>query len=203
MLVIMRRSRLKTVGSVFLLVAMLGAGCQSESDRRAQGAPVTTDSSVPSSTAPIQPASSSGICAAPGTLTELTVTRTDEWPRNQIAFVSPDLVTSSDAAAVADVARIACQLPVVPAGASRNCPVDFGVTYALSFKAGTAEVETITADPAGCPSVTGLGPPRATGPTFWDQLAAALGLPAPQEYCNPFRGRLPTAPDQCGPLLRA
>ena len=199
--VIMGRSRLQTVGSVVVLVAMLGAGCRSESDPPAQRVPATTDASVPSRTAPIQPASSSGICDDPDTLTELMVTRTDEFPRNQIAFVFPDHVTSSDASAVAGVARIACQLPVVPAGEARNCPADFGVTYGLTFTAGTAQVETITADPAGCPSVTGLGPPRGAGPTFWDQLAAALALPAPREYCDPFRGRLPTAPSQCGPLL--
>jgi hypothetical protein len=129
------------------------------------------------------------------------VTRTDEFPQNQIAFVFPSVVTSSNAAAVANVARIACQLPLVPSGESRNCPADFGVTYALTFKAVTAEIVTITADPTGCPSITGLGPPRSAGPTFWDQLAAALGLPAPREYCDPFRGRLPTAPAQCGPLV--
>ncbi len=129
------------------------------------------------------------------------MTRTDEFPLNQIVFVFPDLVTSSNPAAVSGVARIACQLPDFPSGASRNCPVDLGVTYLLKFKSDTTEIETITADPTGCPSITGLGLPRAAGPTFWDQLAAALALPTPRDYCDPFRGRLPSVPAQCGPPI--
>lgn len=182
-----------------VLVALLGAGCQSSSDPPAPTAPVTTGAVKASDTAPNRASSSPELCGAPGSVTELSVTRTDEFPQNQISFVFPDHVTSSDAAAVADVARAACQLPVEPSG--EYCPADFGVSYTITFMAGTVEMGTITADPAGCPSVTGLGPPRAAGPSFWDQLAVALALPAPREYCDPFRGRLPTAPDQCGPPL--
>jgi hypothetical protein len=91
-------------------------------------------------------------------------------------------------------------LPDFPSG-EYSCPLDDGVTYALDFKRGTVEVGTVTADPTGCPTLTGLGPTRAAGPSFWDQLAVAVGLPAPREYCDPFRGRLPTAPTRCGPAL--
>jgi hypothetical protein len=128
------------------------------------------------------------------------VTRTDPFPENHITFVFPDHVVSSDATAMAAVAVAACGLPVFPPVAY-SCPFDSGVTYALTFLAGGTEVGTLTADPAGCPSLTGLGPARAADPRFWDQLAVALALPAPREYCDPFRGRLPTAPSQCGPLL--
>ncbi|HVA03538.1 MAG TPA: hypothetical protein VMU64_07270 [Acidimicrobiales bacterium] len=120
------------------------------------------------------------------------MTRTDEFPQNQISSAFADHVTSSDAAAIAAFARTACPAPVLPF--EENCPADFGVTHALNFLVGTAEMETITADPAGCSSLTGLGPTRAGGPSFWDQLAVALVLPAPREYCDPFRGRLPGAP---------
>ncbi len=161
--------------------------------------PVPTGVSIPPSPAPTRAASPARICHAPDTLTGLSVTRTDEFPENEISFVLPDHVTSSDAFAVAEVARTACQLPILPSG--RFCPEDFGVTYALTFMAGTTPIETVTGDPAGCPSLMGLGPTRAAGPSLWDELAVALGLPAPREYCDPFRGRLPTAPTQCGPLL--
>jgi hypothetical protein len=194
------RSRLPTYGSGFLLVVLLGAGCQSASGPPPPTVPVTTGASIPPSTAPSQAATSSGICRAPDTLTDLSVTRTDEFPQNQASFVFPDHITSSDATAVADVARAACQLPVLPSGAY-SCPADLGVTYVLTFMAGTAEMGTITADPTGCPSLTGLGPTRVAAPSFWDELAVALALPAPREYCDPFRGRLPTAPTQCGPRL--
>jgi hypothetical protein len=193
------RSRLPRYGSGVLLVALLGAGCESASGPSPPTVPVTTGASIPPSTAPTQAASPASICRAPDTLTGLSVTRTDEFPQNEISFVFPDHVTSSDAVAVAAVARAACQLPVLASG-EYSCPDDFGVTYALTFSAGSADMGTITADPAGCPSLTGLGPTRAAGPSFWDNLAVALGLPAPREYCDPFRGRLPTAPTQCGPL---
>lgn len=195
--VIVGRSRRLRWGSGVVLVALLGAGCQSAADPPAPSAPVATGASIPPDTAPTPASSSSELCGAPGSVTELSVTRTDAFPQNQISFVFPDHVTSSDAAAVSDVARAACQLPVEPSG--EFCPADFGISYTLIFMAGTVEVGTITADPTGCPSVTGLGPTRAAGSRFWDQLALALALPAPREYCDPFRGRLPSAPDQCGP----
>jgi len=141
-------------------------------------------------------ASASGICSAPGTLTGLSVTRTDAFPQNQISFVFPAHVTSTDA--IAGVARAACQLEDFPPGAT-TCPAALGIRYDVAFRAGNVVFGTVTADPTGCPSLTGLGPPRWAGPSFWDRLAEALGLPAPREYCDPFRGRLPTAPVQCGP----
>ncbi len=150
--------------------------------------------------APPRLVAATGICSAAGTLTELSVTRTDAFPQNPVSFDFPAQVTSTNGAAIAGVARAACQLGDFPAG-SMSCPADFGIGYALVFTAGRVVFGTITADPTGCPSVTGLGAPRWAAPAFWDQLAVALGLPAPREYCDPFRGRLPTTPTQCGPDL--
>jgi len=184
---------------VGVAVAVLMAGCTSASDPPPPRPIVTTATSPTSSTAP-ELVSSPPLCRAPGTLTELSVTRTDAFPQNQVSFVFPSFVTSSDAAAIAGVARAACGLPDFPAGAY-SCPLDYGVTYSLVFRSGTIEVGSVTADPTGCPTLTGLGPTRAAGSSFWDHLAVALGLPAPREYCDPFHGRLPTAPIQCGPDL--
>jgi hypothetical protein len=181
--------RVAAVGSGVLVVVALAAGCGSASDPPPPGVPVTTHASVPGARS--RPAASrSGICATPATLTGLTVTRTDPFPQNQISYDFPAHVSSANATSVAAVA---------PAG-DYSCPADFGVTYAVTFRAGPVVVGTITADPAGCPSLTGLGPPRSASPTFWAPLAVALGLPAPREYCDPFRGRLAGAPTSCGPL---
>lgn len=191
------RSRVSMWGSSVVLVAVLMAGRTSASDPPPPRPIVTTATAPASSTAPPLTASPP-LCRAAGTLTELSVTRTDAFPQNQISFVFPPFVTSTDVTAIASVARAACGLPDFPAGAY-NCPLDYGVTYSLVFKSGTVEVGTVTADPTGCPTLTGLGPTRSADQSFWDQLAVALGLPAPREYCDPFRGRLPTAPTQCGP----
>ena len=80
-------------------------------------------------------------------------------------------------------------------------PADFGISYALLGTTGWVVFETVTADPTGCPGLRGLDVPRWAAPAVWDQLAVALGLSAPREYCDPFRGRLPTAPARCGPGL--
>src|SRR5208283_2670126 len=117
-----------------------------------------------------------------------------------ITFTFPDHVTVGHRGAIAAVATSACGLPVFPPG-QFNCPADFGVTYALGFIVTDGQVAaTIDADPTGCSTLTGLGPPRSATPAFWAELAVALGLPAPREYCDPFRGRLPGAPTACGPL---
>jgi len=145
-------------------------------------------------------APATGICSAADTLTGLSVTRTNAFPQNPVSFDFPARVTSTNGAAIAAVARAACRLADFPAG-SMSCPADVGISYALVFSAGRVAFGTITADPTGCPNVTGLGAPRWATPAFWDQLAVALGLPAPREYCDPFRGRLPTTPTQCGPDL--
>jgi hypothetical protein len=187
-----------------LVTAVLVAGCGSGPGATPQGVAATT--SIPTTTstvpraAPPQLASATGICSAADTLTELSVTRTDAFPQNQVSFEFPAHVTSTNGAAIAGVASAACRLGDFPAG-SMSCPADFGIGYALVFTAGSVVFGTITADPTGCPGVTGLGAARWAAPAFWDQLAVALALPAPREYCDPFRGRLPTTATQCGPDL--
>lgn len=196
----MRRSGVPIWGSGVMLVAVLAAGCTSASDPPPPRPIVTVATAPTSSTAPRRTPSSLRLCRAPGTLTELSVTRTNPSPQNQISFVFPSFVTSTDAPAIAAVARAACGLPDFPSG-DYSCPADDGITYSVVFRSGTTEVGTVTADPTGCPTLTGLGPTRWANPSFWDQLAVALGLPAPKEYCDPFRGRVQNAPTQCGPDL--
>ncbi len=192
--------------AVAVVMAVLTAGCGSGPGPGPRGAagttttPTSTTTSTPPSTTPTRVAPATGICTAPGTLTGLSVTRTDAFPQNQVSFDFPAHVTATNGAAIAAVARAACGLGEFPAG-SMSCPADLGISYALVFTAGRVVFGTVTADPTGCPSLSGLGAPRWAAASFWDQLAVALGLPAPREYCDPFRGRLPTGPTQCGPKL--
>jgi hypothetical protein len=137
------------------------------------------------------------LCGSPDRLTALTAIRTDPFPENRLTFVSGATVSSSDAMAIAAVARTACGLVAFPSVAF-SCPADFGVTYSLTFTAGRRVVQVITARPAGCPSVAGLGPDREASPAFWTALATALGLPVPSPSCNPFAGQLPADPVECG-----
>jgi len=192
-------ARVRVWGSVAVLGAVVAAACGAPARLSTEPAPVV-EGAPPPSTVPRPTASRFGICMTPQALTELSVTRTDPSPVDQVTFVFPDRVVSTAATAVAAVARGACALPVVPPGAY-NCPLDLGVGYALTFLAGATDVGIVTADPEGCRFLTGLGPSRNADQSFWDQLAVDLGLPAPREYCDPFRGRLSTAPAPCGPLL--
>jgi len=139
------------------------------------------------------------VCGSPDAMATLSVTRTNPFPQNQITFSTPDHMASDDAPAIAALARTTCALPPFPTG-SMSCPADFGISYAITFSTKVERVGTIEAKPTGCPSVTGLGPERQAAPSFWRALATALGLPAPRVYCDPFRGRLPTMPTQCGPI---
>ncbi len=201
----MRRSRVPKWGWTVLATTVGAAGCASASDPPPRPVATATGPSAPRTrlstsltSGTVPPPSTSRLCAAPGRLIELSITRLAAFPQNQVSFTSPSFAVSTDATAVVDVARAACAQSDFPAGAV-NCPLDEGVTYSLVFRSGTVVVGTVTADPTGCSTLMGLGPTRAAEPPFWDELAVALGLPAPREYCDAFRGRLPGAPTQCGP----
>ncbi len=188
------RGHVTAVGSVAVLVllsAAAGGFSASHSPHSATALPVTT---VPG-TGPVP-----SICQTPDQLTAMSVTRTGPVAEDQITFTFPDHVVSFDGPAIAAVARTMCRLPVFPVGVF-SCPADFGISYLIAFDEGADVVATVTADPSGCPRVTGLGSAAGRLPAFWSDLASALGLPAPRLYCDPFTGRLPDAPAQCGPLL--
>jgi hypothetical protein len=197
------RGQLAATGSLLGLVALtIGAAVWSitEVPMTASAAPTPVAAVGPSPTAttgPPAPGSTSAICHRATPPTAVTVARRNEFPQNDISFVFPAQVVSTNEPAVAALARTLCALPPFPSGAM-YCPADFGVTYLITFWRGTAVVGRVTFDPAGCPRVTGLGPPRQSSASFEDGLAASLDLSTPTEYCDPFRGRLPTAPSSCG-----
>ena len=102
--------------------------------------------------------------------------------------------------AIASVVRILCGLPNFPLGAL-SCPADFGISYALDFQASIGANQVVVAAPTGCPSLRGIGATRSVTGAFWDALATAFAVAQPREYCDPFRGRLPDAPTDCGPPI--
>jgi hypothetical protein len=195
------RGQFAATGSLLGLVALtIGAALWSTTDAptmaSAAPTPVAAVGPWPAPRSPA-PGSTSAICDRAAPPTAVTVTRSDEFPQNDISFVFPAQVVSTNRPAVTALARTLCALPPFPARAM-FCPADFGITYLITFWRGTAVVGRVTFDPAGCPRVTGLGPPRQSSASFEDHLAASLDLSTPTEYCDPFRGRLPSEPSTCG-----
>jgi hypothetical protein len=155
----------------------------------------TTGPSVATHTSP-PPHLPGTLCAAPGSVDSLTITRMDEFPRNHVHFTFPPAVATS-AQEARTVARAVCGLPRMPHGVF-DCPMDGGISYRLDFGAsagpGTTErhFPTVTVDATGCQQVTGAGPPRwlATTPRFWTVLGAAIGVADPGAAFRGCTGRL-------------
>jgi hypothetical protein len=138
------------------------------------------------------------LCGAPNLVVGLTVTRTNAFPQNGFVFPFPAHDTSTDAHDVSRLARIACQLPVIPPGV-RNCPADFGISYGLTFSTKSGNpVATIDARSTGCTGVSRLGAARSSTQEFWNTLALALNVPTATDGCDPFRGVQRVAPQECG-----
>jgi hypothetical protein len=110
-------------------------------------------------------------------VTRLVVSRVDALPRNHLHFAFPAGVTVSTPARARAVAEAVCGLPSMPR-APMSCPADWGLSYRLSFTAGTTSLPVLTAAASGCGTVTGGGPARwtARSPGFWTALAHAMGI---------------------------
>ena len=63
------------------------------------------------------------------------------------------------------------------------CPADFGITYRLTFAAGTHRFTPVTLNAAGCELVHGLGATRhiTTSNVVWRRLGVAIGIPHPSQ----------------------
>jgi hypothetical protein len=122
----------------------------------------------------------SGVCAATTKVDSLTVQRTDALPGNHARFTFPATDKVSSAPAAQSVAQSLCGLQQVPRK-TVACPVDFGVSYHLTFAAGSERFAPVTVNAGGCELVTGLGPVRraATSATVWRTLGVAIGIPHP------------------------
>ncbi len=105
------------------------------------------------------------------------VSRVSALPQNHLHFAFPAAITVSSPARARAAAEAVCGLPPMPR-AVINCPADLGVSYRLSFAAGTTTFPVVTASAGGCAGVAGAGPVRsaARSPGFWAVLARAMGI---------------------------
>jgi hypothetical protein len=146
-------------------------------------------SATPSSGATLQ--ASSGVCSSVPKLTALTVRRENSLPQNHLKFVFPATEVVSTAAQVQAVAKSLCALP--QQGGAVTCPMNNGVTYQLTFAAGSTRFTAVTAEASGCSVVKGLGQPRRAEPatSLWQDLGLAIGIPHPSQ--NSFSGSQATS----------
>ncbi|HEX9357688.1 MAG TPA: hypothetical protein VF933_28220 [Streptosporangiaceae bacterium] len=122
-------------------------------------------------------AGSAALCPKQASVTHLVVSRVSALPQNHLHFAFPAGTTVRSPARARAVAAAVCRLPAMPRVVV-NCPADLGVSYRLSFAAGSRSFPVVTATAGGCESVAGAGPVRSAdrSPGFWAVLAHALGI---------------------------
>ncbi len=123
------------------------------------------------------PAAGAALCSSRAAVTRLAVSRVSALPQNHLHFVFPAAITVSSPGQARAVAGAVCGLPPMPR-VIINCPADLGVSYRLSFAAGSTTFPVVTASAGGCAGVAGAGPVRSAGrsPGFWAVLARAMGI---------------------------
>ena len=139
-----------------------------------------------------QPAAAIGTSSRPAALcthvavvASLAVTRTNAAPRNGVGFDFPAQVTVTDPTGVRQAARVLCALPLIPHRALL-CAGGPMISYRLRFSAPGVRIPGLTASPANCQLVTGLGTTRLALPRFWRALGEAMRVVHPGEAA--FRG---------------
>ena len=157
--------------------ALLTAACGSQAATTSGATQPASPASSPSGTGPSGTGSSAALCSAPATVTRLVVSRVSALPQNHLHFAFPAGITVSSPAQARAVAEAVCGLPAAPRG-PMSCPADWGLSYRLSFAAGTRSFPVVMAAAGGCGTVTGAGPARWTvrSPGFWTALARAMGI---------------------------
>jgi hypothetical protein len=164
-------------------LAVLAAACGSQVATTSSATqPASAASPASASPASASPASdgaggSAALCSDLPSVTRLVVSRVTALPQNHLHFAFPAGVTVSSPARARAVARAVCGLPLMPRG-PMSCPADLGLSYRLSFAAGSRSFPVVTIMTGGCAVVKGAGPVRwtARSPGFWAVLAHAMGL---------------------------
>ena len=140
------------------------------------------------------------LCSDQAAVTRLVVGRVSALPQNHLHFAFPAAITVASPGRARAVAAAVCGLPPMPR-VVMNCPADFGVSYRLSFAAGSTTFPVVTASAGGCSGVAGAGPVRsaARSPGFWAVLARAMGVSAAAVLRGASPGTPHTSPLQQGP----
>ena len=152
-------------------------------------APAAGHTASPSSASPSSSGSSgnvaasgSGLCGAAAQVDSVTVSRTNALPGNHPRFSFPATEKVRSSSGARSVAQSLCALPPV-SHTVIACPADFGITYKLTFAAGSRQFAPVTLNAAGCELVHGLGPVRkiTTSNVVWRRLGVAIGIPHPSQ----------------------
>jgi len=183
--------------------ATVAAGCGSQvvttSSATQSASPGTSSpgTASPGGIIPGGPRTSGGsaLCSRPASVTRLVVSRVSALPQNHLHFAFPAGITVRSPARARAVAGAVCGLPAMPR-VVMSCPADLGVSYRLSFAAGSRGFPVVTATAGGCESVAGAGPARSAGrsPGFWAVLAHALGISGGTDLRGTSPARPPTSP---------
>ena len=160
--------------------ATVAAGCGSQvATTTSATQPSSPRTAGPGGIDPGGPVSTGGaaLCSKQAAVTRLVVSRVSALPQNHFHFAFPAGVTVSSPERARAVAAMVCGLPPMSHGVM-SCPADWGVSYRLSFAAGSESFPVVTAGAGGCGVVSGAGPVRrtASGPGFWTVLAHAMGV---------------------------
>ena len=159
-------------------------------------APKASHSHASSGTAGHLSSGGSGLCAATAQLDSLTVTRKDAFPKNHVKFPFPATVKVGNPAQARAVARQLCALHKPAArsshGAAIACPINLGISYRLTFAAGSRHLAPVTVGATGCEVVRGLGSTRLAmnAAPLWRTLGTAMKLQHPGNAA--FRGSPPS-----------
>jgi len=96
--------------------------------------------------------------------------------------IPPQVQTAAETTKAQDAYRATVALPVAQP-VTHSCPVDWGVTYQLTFSLANGGTLTVVADPSGCQSVSIPGTClRSPDYAYWSQLAKDLGIPESEIY---------------------
>jgi|GEM_PF-1954679 len=177
---------------IAVLVAACGSQAATTSSATQPASPPGTSLAGGASPGSGGTAGSAALCADPAAVTRLVVSRVSALPQNHLHFAFPAGITVSSPARSRAVAEAVCGLPIVPRVAVK-CPADWGVSYRLSFAAGSRSFPVVTASAGGCGGVAGVGPVRSAdrSPGFWAVLAHALGV----STAAALHGASPAGPD--------
>jgi hypothetical protein len=175
--------------------ATVAAGCGSQVATTTSAArPASPSTASPGgSIIPGGPASagSAALCSKQAAVTRLVVSRVSALPQNHLHFAFPAGVTVSSPARARAMVKAVCGLPLMPHG-PMSCPADLGLSYRLSFAAGSRSFPVVTVSTGGCGGVAGTGPVRwtARSPGFWTVLAHGMGVSTGEA----LRGTSPATP---------
>ena len=120
------------------------------------------------------PAAGAALCSSRAAMTRLVVSRVSALPQNHLHFTFPAVITVDSPGRARAVAEAVCGLPPMPRTVI-SCPADLGVSYRLSFAAGSTTFPVVTVAPGGCAVVAGAGPVRSVSP-----FTGILGRPGPR-----------------------